>query len=619
MHNDLLFNIALVLGLGMSAQWVAWRLKLPSIIFLLLFGLTVGPVAALFLDNPILDVEHFLGDLLFPVVSASVAVILFEGGLSLRFRDLEGAGGVVGRLVSVGVVITWVIGTISAHFLLDISWEVSLLLSATLIVTGPTVIIPLLKQIRPKGRVGSILRWEGIVIDPIGAILAVLVFEEIIAGPDLLLLFRAIVITLSVGFGLGYVAAQIMVELYRRYWVPDSLQSPITLGFVLVAFTISNIVQEESGLLTVTVLGIAMANQRRFDIHQIVEFKETLQVLLLSSLFILLSARMTPESLLTLGFPTFVFVLIIVLVERPLAAFFSTWGSDLSWKERVFIGWMAPRGIVAASVASIFTLELLDRGVEGAEVLLPVTFAVIIGTVTVYSFTSGVVARRLGLAEKNPQGLLIVGANDWIRAVAKQIQSAGFRVLLADTNQTHADHALEEGLEIYNGNILSEAAQDEIKFGGLGRLLALTANPEVNALAGEHFQTIFGRENVYEISRHKIAASRETISPNIGGRIAFPEEVTHEVLRQSFLNSAKAYTLHIKDVEAVKQTFGQGTTPLFVIPSSDILQIWTPIDTPQLQEGMQLIAMVQASMYQRLIESEAISNESISNLSQETP
>ena len=605
MHTDLLFDAALVLGLGMLAQWVAWRLRQPSITFLLLFGLLVGPISALVMGEPILDVEHLLGDLLFPFVSGAVAIILFEGGLSLRFRDLQGAGWVVGRLVSVGVLGTWLISGVAGHYLFGLTWEVALLLGATLVVTGPTVIIPLLKQIRPQGRVGSILRWEGIVIDPIGAILAVLVFDEILAGPDIILLSGVIVVTLAVGLGIGWAVAQVMVEIYRRYWVPDSLQIPMTIGFVLAAFAISNGIQPESGLLTVTVMGIAMANQRRFDIHHIVEFKETLQVLLLSVLFILLSARMQPSDLQQIGLPTLAYVLIIILVERPLAAFISTWGSSLTWQERIFIGWMAPRGIVAASVASIFAIELAERNVEGASVLLPITFAVIIATVLTYSLSSGLLARYLGLAEKNPQGMIIVGGSPWVRDLAKQVKDLGFRVVLSDTNYTHIAQATKLGIETYRGSILSELAQDEINFGGIGRLLALTNNPEVNALAGEHYENTFGAANVYELQR-ETGEQREGISTRLGGRELLPPSLTFRQMRERYEQGAKVVTVVVDNVPELTKHIPSDVVPLCLLPSEDRLLIWTQEDQPQIRRGNCLIALIDNTVYDSLATSGAI-------------
>jgi len=607
MHADLLVSIAIVLGLGMLAQWLAWRLKQPSIIYLLLFGLLVGPIAAIVLQEPILDVDHFMGELLFPVVSASVAVILFEGGMSLRFRDIQGSGRVIRLLVTVGVFITAVISAIAARYLLGVEWGVALVLGATLVVTGPTVIIPLLKQIRPRGRVGSILRWEGIIIDPVGAILAVLVFEEVIIEPNL---FNAIWILLKtgiIGVGLGYATARLMIELYRRYWVPDSLQNPLTLGFVLAAFAISNVAQAEAGLVTVTVMGMAMVNQRRFDVRHIIEFKETLQVLLLSSLFILLSARITPDDLAQIGLPTLLFVALIVLVERPLAVFLSTWNSDLTWRERLFMAWMAPRGIVAASVASIFALELEERGVAGAEQMVPVTFAVIIGTVALYSFTAGPLARRLGLAERNPQGLLIVGANLWIRRLAKQVQEAGFRVVLADTNQSNVERARKDGLEVYHGNILSESVEEEIDFGGLGRLLALTYNDEVNALADEQFQGVFGSENVFQLQNPTDIAEREMMAKHLGGRRLFTEHATYDGIVERYRSGGRIQRMIVNNPQRLTQEIPETLMPLFVIPDDERLIIWTEDDPPRLTEGMHFIALVDPATFQNLLDEGAIS------------
>jgi NhaP-type Na+/H+ or K+/H+ antiporter len=604
-ENELLFNIALVVGLGMFAQWIAWRLRQPSIMFLLILGLIVGPGMAAFRGEPLLDVEHFLGELLFPVVSASVAIILFEGGLSLRFRDIRGTVGVLGKLMSVGVIVTWLLTTIASMFLLGLSLELSLLLGATLVVTGPTVIIPMLKQIRPKGRVGSILRWEGIIIDPVGAILAVLVFEEIISGPNPAALGFAIIKTLLIGIGLGWIVAQFMVVIYRRYWVPDTLQNPITLAFVVAAFAASNIFQPESGLLTVTVMGIVMANQKDFDIRHIVDFKETLQVLLLSSLFILLSARMQPEDFQQIGIPTLIFVAIIIFITRPLSAWLSTMGSDLSRNERIFLAWMAPRGIVAASVASIFTLELVDRGFEEASILLPVTFAVVIGTVATYSLTASPLARWLGLAERNPQGLLIVGATAWVRFVAKEVQQAGFRVILADTNPSHVEWAQKDGLEFYRGSILSEAAADEINFGGIGRLLAMTTNSEVNALASEQYKNTFGSHNVFELQRSN-GGKREGISQRLGGRTLFPVSTTYNILDRRFQKGARVMTVVIDDVQAAQNAVPNSLVPLFVIADDENLVIWTEHDSPVLRKGQRVIALVESEFYDDLLEQKAI-------------
>ncbi|MCA9882789.1 MAG: sodium:proton antiporter [Anaerolineae bacterium] len=583
MHTEnALFEGALLIVLGIMAQWVAWRLRLPSILLLLMTGIIVGPLTGL------LHVDEMMGDLLFPFVSGAVAIILFEGGMSLRLKDIRETGAVVRNLVSIGVIVTWVITAIGAYTLLGLDLQISLLLGATLVVTGPTVIIPLLNQIRPSGRVSSVLRWEGIVIDPVGAILALLVFEEIFVTDlqqGIAIAVTTLISTLVIGLVIGIAVANITIEFYRRYWVPENLQNAGTLMVVIGAFALSNYFQAESGLLTVTVMGIVMANQRRFNFQHVIEFKESLQVLLLATLFIMLSARMQPESLLLIASPqTLLFVALIIVVERPLAVFISTIGSGMSWKERVFISWMAPRGIVAASVASIFALELANAGHPGARLLVPYTFAVIIGTVIVYSLTSGIVAQQLGLSERNPQGVLLVGASEWVQQIALQIQAAGFRVMLADTNQANIELAEAKGLETYLGSVISEMALDEINLSGMGRLVAMTPNSEVNALAAEHFENAFGSRNTFELRRPE-HDRRGGISPNIGGTPLFQEDTTYDYMQTQFMNGAQVTTL--------SATLFQNTLdvlPLFVVTDDNELHIWVSSNPPRMLPEYKVIA-----------------------------
>jgi len=568
--------------LGIMAQWVAWRLRLPSILLLLMTGIIVGPLTGL------LHVDEMMGDLLFPFVSGAVAIILFEGGMSLRLKDIRETGAVVRNLVTIGVLVTWIITAIGAYFLLDLDVSISMLLGATLVVTGPTVIIPLLNQIRPSGRVSSVLRWEGIVIDPVGAILALLVFEEIFAvdlQEGIVIALGTLIGTLIIGLVVGVVVANVMIEFYRRYWVPENLQNAGTLMVVIGAFALSNYFQAESGLLTVTVMGIVVANQRRFNFQHVIEFKESLQVLLLATLFIMLSARLQPESLQLIASPqTLLFVALIIVVERPLAVFISTIGSGLTWKERLFISWMAPRGIVAASVASIFALELSNAGHPGANLLVPYTFAVIIGTVIVYSLTSGLVAQQLGLSERNPQGILLVGASEWVQQIAMQIQAAGFRVVLADTNQSNVELADSKGLETYLGSVISEIALDEINLSGLGRLVAMTPNSEVNALAAEHFENAFGNRNTYELRRPE-RDRRGGISPNIGGIPLFKDDMTYDYLQTQFMNGAQVTTMSANLFQNTPTAL-----PLFVYDGEEELQIWTADNPPRLLPDHRVIA-----------------------------
>ncbi|MCH6551717.1 MAG: cation:proton antiporter, partial [Planctomycetes bacterium] len=381
--EHLLLALAAVIVLGVGAQWLAWRLRIASILLLLLVGFFAGPVSGELLGSPIVDPDALLGDLLLPFVSLAVALILYEGGLTLRFAELGKDAGVVWRLVTLGAGLTGVLCGLAAWAVLGLSPPLAVLLGAVLVVTGPTVIVPLLNQIRPGGRVGAILRWEGIVIDPVGAMLAVLVFEVIVLGDPQGAaghVVEGLLRTLAVGGGFGIAAGLGLAVILRYFWVPGNLENAVSLMFVVGVYTVAHAVQPESGLLAAVVMGVTLANQRLVDVRHIVEFKENLRVLLISSLFILLAARLEINDLLDIGWGGLLFVVILIVI-RPLAVGLSTLGCGLSWKELAFISVMAPRGIVAAAVASVFALRLAEQGHEEASLLVPLTFLTIIGTV----------------------------------------------------------------------------------------------------------------------------------------------------------------------------------------------------------------------------------------------
>lgn len=586
MESELLSVAAFVIVLSVTAQWIAWRVKLPSILLLLSFGILAGPITHL------VDTDHLLGELLFPVVSLSVAIILFEGGLSLRLNDLRDIGLVFRRLISVGVVITWGLTTIGARFVLNLPWDLSVLLGAILIVTGPTVVIPLLNQIRPNARLNKVLRWEGIVIDPIGAVIAVLIFEQIILtepAPGQALL--GVIETIVDGVFIGYVAARAIIEAFRHRWVPEYLQNPVVLMAVLGAFALSNMLRAESGLLTVTVMGIAMANQRRYDIRHIVEFKENLQVLLISSLFILLGARLNIEALLQLGVGVVIFVALLMLVIRPLSVFASTWRSDFSFKEKIFISWMAPRGIVAASVASIFSLELVEAGRPEADVLVPITFVVIIVTVAVYGLTAGRLGQRMGLIQENPQGILIIGAHGWARKLALKLKNAGFRVLVADSSAFNIEQAQLDGLTAYHRDVLTDSIMDEIDFSDIGHVLALTPNDEVNSLASLHFKDIFHEDSIYQLAHPEEEENPDVVTSRLGGRTLFGAHATYEHLSLRFSTGASIYAVDVKNVENFRIKL-EKLIPLFVITPEKELLMWTAESPPALQVGQTVIGLL---------------------------
>jgi NhaP-type Na+/H+ or K+/H+ antiporter len=517
--EHLLVGLTSILVLGIGAQWLAWRSGFPAILLLLLFGLLIGPVFGL------LRPDALFGPLLPPIVALSVAVILFEGGLSLNVADLPHVGSVVRNLLSVGMLMTWLISAGAAYFILGFGVALAALLGAVLVVTGPTVIGPLLMHVRPAGRLGPILRWEGIVIDPIGAILAVLVFEAILtdevqeAG---VMVALVVVKTVLIGGLVGLPGAGTLILLFKRFWVPDYLHNPVALLLVVSSFTVTNLQQEEAGLLTVTVMGIILANQQIVPVKHVIEFKESLGILLISSLFILLAARIQLSDFANLGVRSLLFLAVLMLLARPAAVALATLRSDLNWRERLFLAWLAPRGIVAASVSSVFALRLMERGYPAAESLVPVTFLVIIGTVAIYSLSAGPLARWLDLAKPHPQGVLIVGAHSWARTIAKVLQTGGYPVLVADTNWGNIAAARLAGLPAYYGSTVALEAPERMNLDGIGRLLALTSNDEVNALAAMRFAEFFSRAETYQLFPKTKGDELAAIAPqHLRGRLLF--------------------------------------------------------------------------------------------------
>lgn len=510
MAFDLALMIAGMFMIGYLAQWLAWRVRLPAIVFLLLAGIVSGPVLGL------MQPDKIMGDLLFPTVSLAVAVILFEGSLSLRLKELSGIGSAVRGLVSYGAVITLVLLAAAAHYVAGIGWPIAFLFGALACVTGPTVIVPMLRTLRPNARIANTLRWEGIIIDPLGALFAVLAFELIVSRHEghsvgLFLL------TIVCGLAIGALAAVILAFFLRRHFIPDYLQSYAVLAAVLVVFAGSNAFAEESGLLAVTIMGITLGNLRGVHIEDILHFKENLTTVLVSVLFIMLSSRLPwplPHGALWTGIGLF---LIAQFIVRPLAAGIATLGSGLTWRERALIGWVAPRGIVAASVSALFALRLHALDVPGSRVLVPLVFILIIGTVILQSATARPLARWLKVAAPESNGLLIAGSDEVARAVGNALRDAGFPVLLADDDWDGIRQARMEGLATFYGNPVSPFAERHLDLSETGRVLAMSTHRERNSLVCVHFRQELGRERVYRL--RNMSAGEE------GDRLAFADDL----------------------------------------------------------------------------------------------
>lgn len=576
MHEHILIALAGIGLIGITSQWLSWWLKLPAILFLLIGGIIAGPVTGW------LDPDTLFDDLLFPFVSLAVAVILFEGSLTLKFEQIRGLQQVVINLVSVGMLVTWAVTATVTYLLLDIGWELALLFGAITVVTGPTVIIPMLRTVRPNSRLTNILRWEGIVIDPIGALLAVLVFNFIITGQgsdalgSTLLGFGTILV---VGIVMGAVPGYLLGLLLRHHLLPEYLHNLTTLTLVFAVFVISNSLYHESGLLAVTVMGLWLANMKGVHIHDILSFKESLSLLFISGLFIILAARLDLNALIELGWPALFVLLAIQFIARPLKVLVSTFRSSLNWRERSLLGWIAPRGIVAAAVSALFALRLQQEGMHEAAILVPLTFMVIIGTVVLQSATARLFAIWLGVAEPEPRGFLIIGANPVARAIGQALQEQEFNVLLTDTTWENIRAARMAGLPTYYGNPISAHADQCLDLVGIGRMLALSPMADVNILAGLRFRREFGLGSIYTLqtAQEKDAPDKLIAAEEHRGYRLFGEDVTFSKLSSLLSQGAEIHDTRLSDdfsFEDFKNKYGKRATPLFAIDPRGRIQVF---------------------------------------------
>ena len=567
--------LALVLALGILAQWLAWRLKLPSILILLAFGFGLSLTTGVRID------DYLERETLLALVGIFVAIILFEGGLTLKLSELREAGAPVIRLCTLGVLIAFGLTSVAASYIFGWNWRIAALLGAILVVTGPTVVAPLLRVIKPTRKISSILKWEGIVVDPIGAILALLVFQVAIAGGVQSAsesVFLTLGKTILVGIVVAIALAKVIEILLRRHLIPDFLESVFLLAVVAVAFAASNAIQEESGLLTVTVLGIALANQKSVSVRDILEFKENLRVLIISLLFILLSGRIASEELGAVALPSLALLAVLLFIVRPASVYLANLGSkSVNYRERTFLAALAPRGIVAAAVTSVFAIELDDAAAKGelssaiagqAEHLVPVVFLVIIGTVLVYGLLASPLAQRLGLSNRNARGVLFAGADAWTRLIAKTLLNDGHPVMLLDTRYENVAAARMVGLNAIRANILSEHVEENLEFPGITQLVTGTSNDEVNSLATREFAHIFGKANVWQIaSNDKDAHPTTSVASHRRGRICFSEEPTFQNLQNLACHDGvikKTLLTEIFTLEHFHEVHGEEAVILFL-------------------------------------------------------
>ncbi|MGY9039046.1 cation:proton antiporter [Sulfitobacter sp. M13] len=520
--------IALVGAIGVGSQWIAWRLRMPAIVLMLVAGILIGPVLGIF------DPARDIGPLMGPMISIAVAIILFEGGLSLNFHTLQDAVGGVRRLVYIGAPLGWLMSALSLHYVAGLSWSSSAVFGGIMIVTGPTVIAPLLRTARLSRRPATLLQWEAILNDPIGALAAVLAFEVVIALNTATTASEAmleLLIGAAVATAAGVAAGIGLSRAFKRGWVPEYMKVPVLFALLLGVFAASDSVLHESGLLAVTIMGIVIANSKLPSYEEMRRFKEHATVLLVSGVFILLAAGLDVEALSNLDWRAAVFVAVVVLVARPATVFISLIGSGIPFREKLLVALTGPRGVVLVAVAGLFGERLLSLGFEDAALIAPLAFALVAVTVVVNGFTLAPFARLLGLTGADTPGVVIIGGSDWTTQLAEVLKKVEIPVLMTDPNFIRLRKARAAGIDTFSGDILSEAAEQRVELVSYATLIAATENDAYNTLVTTDLAPEFGRENVFQVMREKSESSRHQLPRTLGGR-PLGLDATHAELRQ---------------------------------------------------------------------------------------
>lgn len=497
MVDSLLFQVVMIGIIGIGAQWVAWYFRFPAIVAMSLAGLLAGPVFG------ILTPKDAFGDTFQTFISIAVGIILFEGSLNLNFKEIRGLARPIVRIITLGAFIAWILGSFAAHYVAGLSWAVAFVIGGLFIVTGPTVILPLLRQNKLKHRPASILKWEGVIVDPLGALLAVFAFEIIhfltsdeITATILLLFFLSAILAIFLGWLSGLVVGWV----FEQGLVPEFLRSPVVFSMVIACFMVADVIKHETGLLAVTAMGIKLANMDNSSFRDMRHFKENMSVLLMSAVYIMITAGVTRETLLDiLNWHIIGYILLMMFLVRPLSIWLSTINTDITKEEKTLVGWIAPRGIVALTVSSYFAKALLDAGFADATLVIPMTLGLVFTTVVAHGFSIRWVAEKLGLAIKSQPGVLVIGGNSFSMGMAKVMEKLNTPVLLADSSRGQLKGAQGTAIETYHGEILSELYDYELDLTRYQYMIAASDLNSYNALVCKAFIKEMGRNNIYSL------------------------------------------------------------------------------------------------------------------------
>jgi len=577
--------IALIGLLGIAAQWVAWRTGWPAIVLMLAAGFLAGPVLGLF------DPRATFGEMLEPMVSIGVALILFEGGLGLNFREFRKYGEGVWRLVLLGVPLGWLFGALACYYIAGLVWPVAILFAGILVVTGPTVVLPLLRQSNIAPRPAAILRWEAIVNDPVGALCAVIAYEYFrlsqdgatIAGvvPPLVI---AAILAGAIGFGM----ARLVAWSFPRGLVPEFLKAPVLLVTVIATFVGCNLIEHEAGLVAVTVMGIALANDNEATLRSIHAFKHSVAVLLVSGIFVLLAASLDVAQLRAFEWRFGLFLLALLFVVRPATILISLLFTSIPWNERLFLAWIAPRGIVMVSISGLFALRLEEIGFADGTILIGLSFAVVVATIVAHGFTIDAAARLLGLRGESRPGLLIVGANPWTVALARQMHELDTPVMLADPSWSRLQPAREAGLPYYHGEILNEAAEHDLDFAPFQVLVAATDNEAYNTLVCSEFAPEIGADSVYQLGDADSAGDPRQLPAALKGRALFSSGFGVEDVERRQAEGWVFRKTRLSEqfgLAEAKEALPDGATMLLLIRPNGRMRFFTHAAAPAPQAG----------------------------------
>jgi NhaP-type Na+/H+ or K+/H+ antiporter len=582
--SQILLGVGLILALAAGSQVLASLLKIPAIIILLPAGFVAGAITT---DvNP----QHLLGSAFQPLVSLAVAVILYDAGMSLELRKLRGhTRRIVVRLIVLGVPVTLAFGAIFAGLLLEMSPQAALMTGAILVVSGPTVVGPLLGFIRPVERLQRVLSWEGSLIDPVGGILGAVVFHAVLAGTPRVPGYEIGQFLLGIGVGVagGLVGTALLWLLLRKLRLGEVLGTTAQLASVVAVAAGCDVVRDDAGLISAVIMGLAVANLRGFDIPARRPFFETLVQLIIGVLFVSISATVTPASLRHLILPTLGLIAVLVLIARPLVALLATARTDMTAGERWFTGWMAPRGIVAASTASTFSAGLVSGHVQGAAKILPVTFLVIVVTVAVYGLTAAPVARRLGVTRPARTRPLLVGGEEWVVDLGHALRSLGLEVLMWAGLDEQRQRITQAGLDLAPGELLAAATGRGAQLEGITAVLFLTAEDDFNALGSTVLQgSVDGA--VYRLGARR--PSHGVVAPYTGGQILFDSELTRYELGRRYAGGARIRTQAAAGPAADGPAAADGNL-LFVVRADGRLAPVTRSGPPESQAGDTMIML----------------------------